>query len=500
MLAADLVARGELERARAMVETLDARVGKPGFQSLRQMLLNMPPADPEMAPFMDRPDEDVQIAPRPGARRAVFVFCGHAHRVGVPLNLLHRWLAPLGTHVVYLRDFRRLFYLAGIRSVAGAIDAVPVLVERVARQLGASDIAILGNSGGTYAALRTGLAASAEALIGIGGPNTFERIEDDIARRARLNGLEPQEILARAVPVPVDALLPPTRLLYADGNEADRWQAERLEFARNVELHPVEKWPHHAIVGRLAETGALARHLAWLGGGGGRGADGRPGAHSVGDHVPLHSPAGQAALQRAEGHSWATFEPLLVRQASRGLCGIASALTVLRAFDLAPDIAEAASDRPVLLAFLARIGAEDQLATALARGLSLNEVCRLLEAAGITSEPILAADTDLDGFRNAARAHLRAGGHVIVNFARRKLGQSGGGHFSPLVAYDPKSGSFLLADVAVAKWPPLWVKGKVLFSAMKRAGSRDDTPSRGFILIRAPDGSALTVNKSVEGA
>ena len=37
---------------------------------------------------------------------------------------------------------------------------------------------------------------------------------------------------------------------------------------------------------------------------------------------------------------------------------------------------------------------------------------------------------------------------VIVNFNRASLGQEGEGHFSPLVAYDPASNSFLILDVA----------------------------------------------------
>ena len=46
----------------------------------------------------------------------IFVFCGLGHRCAIPLNMIHRWLRPLGAHIVYLRDFRKLFYLSGVRS------------------------------------------------------------------------------------------------------------------------------------------------------------------------------------------------------------------------------------------------------------------------------------------------------------------------------------------------------------------------------------------------
>ncbi len=65
--------------------------------------------------------------------------------------------------------------------------------------------------------------------------------------------------------------------------------------------------------------------------------------------------------------------------------------------------------------------------------------------------------------------------YVIVNYKRTSLGQVGGGHFSPLGAYDEESDSFLLMDVNpnLANW--VWVKSTDLINAM-----RED---RGYLLI-----------------
>lgn len=55
---------------------------------------------------------------------------------------------------------------------------------------------------------------------------------------------------------------------------------------------------------------------------------------------------------------------------------------------------------------------------------------------------------------------------VMINYDRKELGQLGGGHFSPLGAYDTSTDSFLIMDVAKYKYPPVWVGSDTLFSAM----------------------------------
>lgn len=65
--------------------------------------------------------------------------------------------------------------------------------------------------------------------------------------------------------------------------------------------------------------------------------------------------------------------------------------------------------------------------------------------------------------------------YIIVNFNRETLGQVGGGHFSPLGAYDEESDSFLLMDVNpnLTNW--FWVKSMDLINSMRE--------SRGYLLI-----------------
>lgn len=88
----------------------------------------------------------------------------------------------------------------------------------------------------------------------------------------------------------------------------------------------------------------------------------------------------------------------------------------------------------------------------------------------------------------AVRADLvgnlaRGGDYVIVNYIRRAVGQEGGGHFSPLGAYDAASDSFLLLDVnpSAAGW--VWVPAPVLIGAMR---TFDTLENRGYLLV-APE-------------
>lgn len=103
---------------------------------------------------------------------------------------------------------------------------------------------------------------------------------------------------------------------------------------------------------------------------------------------------------------------------------------------------------------------------------------------------VYAAESSLDDFRARARAALEA--HpprgVGLNFGRRGLGEEGGGHMSPLAAYDAGTDRFLLLDVARYKYPGAWVRAAQLFAAMN---STDDSSgrSRGWIELAPPAGA-----------
>ena len=72
------------------------------------------------------------------------------------------------------------------------------------------------------------------------------------------------------------------------------------------------------------------------------------------------------------------------------------------------------------------------------------------------------------------------GDYVLVNYARKSLEQKGGGHISPLGAYDEVSDSFLVMDVNPNKAPWVWVSTHELIEAMR---TKDTVENRGYVLV-----------------
>lgn len=116
-------------------------------------------------------------------------------------------------------------------------------------------------------------------------------------------------------------------------------------------------------------------------------------------------------------------------------------------------------------------------------GLQLRQLHEMLRAGGLDSQ-IRVVDPALSD--DAIRAELvenlgRADDYVIVNFFRPALGQQGGGHISPLGAYDERSDSFLILDVNPNGHRWVWAPAPALIRAMR---TFDEVENRGYLLVR----------------
>jgi len=76
----------------------------------------------------------------------------------------------------------------------------------------------------------------------------------------------------------------------------------------------------------------------------------------------------------------------------------------------------------------------------------------------------------------------QAGGFLVVSFARKSLGQTGDGHYSPIAAYHEPTDQCLVMDVARFKYAPFWVSVKDLYEATRLKDSVNNK-SRGWFLI-----------------
>jgi hypothetical protein len=82
-------------------------------------------------------------------------------------------------------------------------------------------------------------------------------------------------------------------------------------------------------------------------------------------------------------------------------------------------------------------------------GYQVRQLEEMLRANGATTRLIIVDDNKVaQDIRNDLVENLkRRGNYVIVAYKRDAVGQRGGGHISPLGAYDAESDSFLVLDV-----------------------------------------------------
>ena len=116
-------------------------------------------------------------------------------------------------------------------------------------------------------------------------------------------------------------------------------------------------------------------------------------------------------------------------------------------------------------------------------GLQLRQLQALLTANGVASTLRIVDDALPDEtIRSELKTNLAtADDYVIVNYSRTALGQQGGGHISPLGAYDEASDSVLILDVNPNGHTWVWAPTATLIRAMR---TRDQGENRGYLLVR----------------
>ena len=95
---------------------------------------------------------DFMAAPPMAGDTLVVVFTGTNDTAGMPLSIFDRYLASLGCNAVYLKDFRRLLFLRGLKSL-GDRDTTLQAIRALQRQLGCGRLCTIGMSAGAFAAI-----------------------------------------------------------------------------------------------------------------------------------------------------------------------------------------------------------------------------------------------------------------------------------------------------------------------------------------------------------
>src|SRR5258708_7786464 len=188
------------------------------------------------------------VRSREGAETVLLVFTAPGGNFWISLDLLHQFLRPFPWHIVYLRDERACFHLAGLnglgRDYAGTIEGLRQLTER----LGARTIHCMGGSSGGYPALRFGLDLGARSVMVFSAPTTLVEADWYEIYRPLLRPLQAAapHMASDLMPLYAAAAHRPRAILcYGGQHEIDRDQAVRMQNIPDVELLEIENYERH---------------------------------------------------------------------------------------------------------------------------------------------------------------------------------------------------------------------------------------------------------------
>jgi pimeloyl-ACP methyl ester carboxylesterase len=242
-----------------MQALLAAQPGFPWAANLRALLDLAPPLEPWAGEFRDDLSRDVRVAPRQGATTVLITFCGARHRLGMPLPLIHRWLARLPAHLIYLRDFHSLCYLKGVASL-GDLDASVAALRVLLDELGARRVVCFGCSGGGYGALRYALELGGDA-VSMGSPVSmepeFNARMNHLAAAQQMKAAFPDEDLDLRRRFDTAARPPRTLIVYGEKSWNERIHAEHMAGGRGAALSPVAGYAGHDTAAELIRRGEL---------------------------------------------------------------------------------------------------------------------------------------------------------------------------------------------------------------------------------------------------
>lgn len=231
------------------------------------MLGSIPPAHPHDR-FENDPDATLQFVPSValGADTLLVCMSGDEGRFGVPHHYFHRWVSGLPAHTLYLRDLSGARYREGLGGIEGGHDAMIATVACLARELGVSRTAVIGNSNGGFAALRAGaeLGARRITLFSPRGNRLGRGLdgEEGAAARGAALAATVAELRGRLA-TPTPEIL----CIFGDGNAVDRDVAEAMATLPGVRRLPVRDFNRHnsiLIAIYRKQLGALLRWTAGL--------------------------------------------------------------------------------------------------------------------------------------------------------------------------------------------------------------------------------------------
>jgi len=224
------------------------------------------------------------------------------------------------------------------------------------------------------------------------------------------------------------------------------------------------------------------------------------------DDIDVASPAGTEALRRqAPGAAVWQLLPHFVTQQTQSYCSVATSVILLNALaswkDLLAPVDPVFTPHPYFTqdtifgkcarALPSHVSGRNISAPLIATHGATLEEWQAYMSCFANASAVHAGQSSPAAFRAAVNASLGAFPDTPrrllgINFHRTEIGEHGGGHMSPVAAYDAEKDRILILDVSRYKYPPVWVPLSKVFLAMNTTDSSSRI-SRGWLTVGMPE-------------
>lgn len=198
--------------------------------------------------------------------------------------------------------------------------------------------------------------------------------------------------------------------------------------------------------------------------------------------ISLESPIGKKLLSESQiRQDYTLLNTYFETQKRPAYCGVASGVMVLNALSSRKSTYQRLTQKTFFTNKASSIRSSYSVSFS---GMSLAHLSALLQSHNRKVRVYHASDTTLEQFRTIAKNNLKSDNDfLIVNYSRSAVGQTGGGHISPIAAYHEQTDKFLIQDVSSYKYPPVWVSTKILWNAMNTHVAILDK-TRGYLIVK----------------
>jgi hypothetical protein len=201
----------------------------------------------------------------------------------------------------------------------------------------------------------------------------------------------------------------------------------------------------------------------------------------------LTQPAGQQRLiSTPDNQSYWPLSEYFETQRNEAYCSVATSVMALNALGIKRPESTQYPDFPYFSQedFFRSVDPQVANAARVSReGMTLDQLDAVLSQFPVDVRKFRSSDLTLTQFRDLVRDTTgHADRFALLNFKRTEIGEAGGGHWSPLAAFDARSDSALLLDVARYKYPAVWVPIAQLYAASQAVDSVSGL-SRGVLIV-----------------